>query len=138
MVRFKNILLIDDCEVDRYLLRRLVKKIKLGDRIVELENGREALINLKELADSGEDIGLSLVLVDINMPIMGGFEFLESFSKLRLEHSSLKHTKVVVMSSSETADDKKQASGHDFVVGYVPKSVESPLEFGEKIQALVA
>lgn len=135
---FKTIVLIDDCDVDRYLLRRQMKKIGFGDSIHEAEHGRQALGVLKELAANDDSSGASLILVDINMPIMGGFEFLEEFSAVRTDLPFLKNSRVVVMSSSDREQDRVRALGHEFVLGYLPKDAESPEKFSVKIHDLIA
>lgn len=137
-MKFKTIVLIDDCDVDRYLLRRQVKKICSSDSIHEAEHGRQALHMLKELAGADEASEASLILVDINMPIMGGFEFLDEFSTVRADLPFLKNSRVVVMSSSGIEQDRVRALKHEFVLGYLPKGAESPEEFREKIHDLVA
>lgn len=137
-MKFKTIFLIDDCDVDRYLLRRQIKKVCLGGSVHEAEHGRQALSMLKELAVTDDASEASLILVDINMPVMGGFEFLDEFSAVRGEWPFLKNSRVVVMSSSGMEQDRVRALKHEFVLGYLPKSAESPEEFREKIDDLVA
>lgn len=137
-MNYKNVLLIDDSDVDRYLLRRQVKKIKLAEFIHEAEHGKQALGVLEGMAEFSESSDAPLILVDINMPVMNGFEFLEAFAKLRNNGGALKNARVVMISSSDISDDKVRAASHDFVIGYITKSPESPESFKERLEELVA
>lgn len=136
-MKFKTIVLIDDSDIDRYLLRRQMKKVGLGGSVHEAKHGRQALSILKELAESDGVTEALLILVDINMPIMGGFEFLDEFSAVRGESPFLKNSRVVVISSSGMEQDRARALKHEFVLGYLPKNSESTGGFGEKIHDLV-
>ncbi|WP_299822339.1 response regulator [uncultured Pontibacter sp.] len=78
-----TILLIDDDETTNYLNHRLLSRMQVADDIRVVTNGEEALHYLnKAFAGDAEYPRPELVLVDIKMSVMDGFEFLEEYQKL--------------------------------------------------------
>ncbi len=95
----QQVLVIDDDETTRQILRRTL--IDEGWQVVEAENGRIALDRLRE-----QDV--HLILLDLMMPEMDGFEFL---TELR-NHSNLNHVPVVVVTGADlTEDDRRYLNG---------------------------
>lgn len=119
-----SVLLVDDSEADRYLMVRLLKKLGHRGRVFEAENGEEALALLREreaqVQKYGREFPPLLVLLDINMPLLNGFEFLKEFDALRnpLDYASV----VILMVTSSTREvDRSRADAFDFVGGYLEK-----------------
>ena len=119
-----SILLVDDSEADRYLMIRLLQKLGHEGRLFEAENGQEAIEFLRnreeQIAKYGQEFPPLLVFLDINMPLLNGFEFLKEFDGLRvpLDYDSV----VILMVTSSSRDtDRSRADAFDFVGGYVEK-----------------
>ncbi len=76
-----QVLLIDDDSITNYINKRIIEKSGLSKEIVVAQNGFEAL---KILSDNCSRLGTcpELIFLDINMPIMSGFEFLEEYQHL--------------------------------------------------------
>ena len=75
----KKILLVDDDPVFQAVARMMIENCQLMDFIIySFRNGEEALDHLLEIRSSPKD---SLVLLDLNMPVMNGWEFLEELKK---------------------------------------------------------
>lgn len=133
----RSILIIDDNETDRYLLKRLIKQASLTETIFEAENGREALdfltLHHNSTAQQPEGYPPMLIFLDINMPIMGGFEFLEKFGPLASEHTDLKSTVLTMFTSSANNDDKRKALQYDVVKGFMVKLPRS----GEELRIVL-
>ncbi|MEM5478428.1 response regulator [Pseudoalteromonas fuliginea] len=134
------ILIIDDNEVDRYILKRLIKEANLELTIFEKKDGQEALeflenyeANKKEHPDGFPPI---LIFLDINMPRVNGIQFLDEFAKLRkvIEISSCV---VMMFSSSEREEEKKIIMAHDFVKGYLVKGTFKAEDLKEKVLSAI-
>lgn len=106
MLSLPLVLVVDDDEAARYLSQRLLRRLGLQAQVSQASNGLEALQQLQADCLAGHTPPL-LVLLDLNMPVMGGFDFLEAFH--RLPEACRQATKVVVLSSSEQQDEARQA-----------------------------
>ena len=131
-----SILIIDDSEEDRYLLKRYLRKSGLEVTIAEAGNGEEALAfltNYEEYKEKFPGIEPPLVaFLDINMPIMNGWEFLDGFYA-KQEEIQLKPTVVVMYSTSEQDEEKARTEKFDCVKSYVVKGSYTPEGLKETI-----
>jgi CheY-like chemotaxis protein len=111
-----TILLVDDDKVDTMAVRRSFRELNITNPMVAARNGIEALECLR--GENGRDKVPSpcLVLLDLNMPRMGGIEFL---TELRND-LALRRTVVFVMTTSEAEEDRTRAYDKN-VAGYVLK-----------------
>lgn len=107
----KTIMCVDDSPTIRKLVRKALEPE--GFTIMEAENGKEALGG----AASG---GIDFFLVDVNMPVMDGFEFVEEL----LKNAAYKETPVVFL-TTESSADKKQRGKALGVRGWVVKPFEA-------------
>lgn len=111
----KSILLVEDDQVDVMTVKRALKEIHVTNPVVNLENGEEAL---KYLRDPGNEKPC-IILLDLNMPIMNGIEFLQ----IAKQDAQLRRIPVVVLTTSEEQQDK--VSSFDLgVAGYMAKPVD--------------
>ena len=124
-----RILLVDDDEVDALLVERAVKRTELPIQLQRASNGAEALALLEAKSDS-EQPPFDIVFLDLNMPIMGGFEFLETVRN----SENLRSLVVFVLSTSNHEEDLANAYRLG-VAGYLVKSTVSP-EYGRLVALL--
>ncbi|MDH5476218.1 MAG: response regulator, partial [Cyclobacteriaceae bacterium] len=82
MKKLKKILLVDDDETTNYFNQFLIEKIDAAEEVLVALNGEEALQILSSKNDAGEYANPDLILLDVNMPIMNGFEFMKAYHKL--------------------------------------------------------
>jgi len=111
-----TILLVDDDDVDMKGVRRSFRDLKITNRVVEARDGIEALTHLRGEEGNPRIAPPYLVLLDLNMPRMGGIEFL---AELRSD-PSLRRTLVFVLTTSSAEDDRKKAYEKN-VAGYILK-----------------
>ena len=116
-------LVVDDDETTRFLTRRLLQRERMPGEVVEASNGQQALELLQELCASAQPPTPVLVLVDINMPVMNGLEFLHH--QQALPTSCLQMMTTVVVSSSDAASDKQRAQ--TLASAYVTKPLTQPV-----------
>ena len=116
-----NTLIVDDNEVDRYLLKRWLKACSFEAVVSEAVNGENAIEYFHRHQETPTDgYPPAIIFLDINMPRVNGFEFLEEFARIR-EQQNLSSTVVVMFSSSPRQDDKDQAFAFDFVDRFLVK-----------------
>jgi len=136
-----SILIIDDSEADRYLLKRDLQSLDIPLAIAEAEDGEEALDFFKDHVVNKEIYPNvyppQIVFLDINMPKVNGFQFLDEFIKIRQDVNA-EQSVFIMMSSSEHEEDFKKAQSYSFVVSSVAKAKFSDRELKEKIQAVIA
>ena len=96
MDKRQNILIVDDSKFNRDILKEI-----LGEKYnyLEAENGNQAIQMI------GENIGIDLMLLDINMPQMNGFEVL----KIMKRSQCIEETPVIMISSEESVDTMREA-----------------------------
>ena len=123
-------MIIDDSRVERYILTRQLNDIGITD-ITETDDGSSAL----EYLASHKNQPPCIIFLDINMPIINGFQFLEKFTLLR-ENTALESCYIFVYSSSDRSDDKEKVTGFDFVKGFLVKGQISPEVIKTQIEAL--
>lgn len=127
-------LIVDDSDDDRYLLKRLLGRSKVAARVAEAVHGQAALDHLASI--DPQELGSlpSVIFIDINMPIMGGFEFLDAFAKLRARIPELQAVVLAMFSSSDHHDDHARAESYPFVKGYIVKMPSSADELRRTVQ----
>ncbi|MDO7745176.1 MAG: response regulator, partial [Pedobacter sp.] len=79
-----DLLVIDDDDINIFIIKKIVEKTGYDARMVAKTNGQLAIDYVKELIDSGQSLP-HLILIDINMPVLNGWEFLEAYEKLGIE-----------------------------------------------------
>lgn len=134
-------LVIDDSEVDRYLARRILAKSGAADRIFEIPSAVAALDLLSNRVEFEAKCGPCpppvVLMLDINMPRMNGFEFLEELAE-RVERGEIATDclAVAIYTSSSDQRDIERALKYPLVVDYITKPVT--VEAISRIAARVA
>ena len=99
-------MLVDDNPDDNFIHERVIRNNNYSECVIKVENGYDALAYFKNNPKNDAE-EIDLIFLDINMPGMNGWEFLEEYDKL---DSNLKKGVVIVMlTTSESEEDKKRA-----------------------------
>lgn len=120
MKKLERIMLIDDDSDTNFYNKIVLEREDASNEIIVFQNGKEALNFIKE-----ENTKIDLIFLDINMPVMSGWQFLEHYEILEKE----KQTAIIVimLTSSANFDDKKRAESFRSVKKYINKPLNSKL-----------
>lgn len=118
MTDLKQLTLIDDDDVFVFLTSRMLEKYKLVDLIKIFDNGYDALVYIKENLDNIEALP-DIILLDLSMPIMDGWQFLEEYVKINPRIG--KKITLFICSSSISPDDYTRAMNINAVSDFIIK-----------------
>lgn len=96
-----NILIIDDDEINNFIVTKLIAKIPTPSKVSTCLNGEQGIEFIKSKLGQEDQIP-DIIFLDINMPIMNGWEFLEEYEKIK---TSIKKKVVINMLSSSVYND---------------------------------
>ncbi len=117
MSKFKNVFVIDDDKVFHFIIKKLFSKNNIDISPSFYLNGLEAIEEIKEKINSGNTLP-DLILLDINMPIMDGWQFLDEFRKTGIVTQGERTTIYLVSSSDSISDINKAKEYQDQIKDY--------------------
>jgi CheY-like chemotaxis protein len=120
MKAIKNLFLVDDDEIFTFLTKRTIEETQLVDQIKIFSNGQDA-IDFLERASGNKELLPDVILLDINMPILDGWGFLEEF--ILLKPSIGKKITIYVVSTSISSYDFERAKNVSEVSDFVIKPI---------------
>ena len=120
----KSVMLIDDSSIDNFITTRMIEQSELTKDILVMESSRKALHFLKEHQTNLQDLP-DLIFLDLNMPVVDGFDFLSEFSLFPEKIKS--KCQIVVLTSSDKTEDIHTIINNRLVKRYLikPLSIES-------------
>ncbi len=111
-----NLLVIDDDDINIFIIKKIVEKTGFDINMVAKSNGKQAIDYLTEVIAEGA-IFPNLVLIDINMPVMNGWEFIEAYQEIVTEQKA----DLYILSSSVYENDIEKTKSYDSVKGFISK-----------------
>jgi CheY-like chemotaxis protein len=122
--KLNHVMLIDDSDIDNYVNEKVLRNNKIGEIIVTKKSAEEALEYLGELKNSPEEFP-DIIFLDIRMPVMDGFGFLERFDLL--PENVKKKCKIFMLSSSNDPADVERANKNPYVIKYFTKPLKDDM-----------
>lgn len=111
--------LIDDSDIDLFIQKRFLEVYQFSKKLTSYRSAEEAL---EKLNSSKGGVAPDVIFLDLNMPNVDGFGFLEAFKGLPKEIQD--RSKIVVLTSSNSQKDRAQAFTHENVVRFVTKPLK--------------
>jgi len=119
------ILCVDDDPITLMLCKKVIIKNLFSHEIITAQNGEKAINYFDEIRRSTPEAIPhklpQLIFLDLNMPVMGGWEFLECFSSF--EYSAFNNIKVVLLSSTIDPEDFEKAKKYPMVIDFLSKPI---------------
>ncbi|KEO74553.1 response regulator [Anditalea andensis] len=113
MYSFDSIVLIDDDPINNLINKRLISKLDICHKVDEFLEAEKALCTIQAMGKNGH----LLILLDINMPVMNGWDFLNQYLKV----CDVRKDKIIVLSSSIDFQDRQKAEEFNCVSGFIEK-----------------
>lgn len=112
--------IIDDDPIFIYSTKRIMKEIDFCEEIIVFNNGQEAIDGLRKISQLGTKLP-EVIFLDINMPVMTGWEFLDEV--IKLPTNNLEKTLIFIISSSVDPRDLEKVKNYDYVNNYILKPI---------------
>ena len=116
----KTIWVVDDDPIYQIIVNKIIKKSELFSSVSSFKNGKDAIDALKNALKNNERLP-DIILLDINMPIMDGWEFMEE--KLLLKPLIKDPVQIYIVSSSIALEDKNKAKNYSEIIAYLSKPI---------------
>jgi len=110
---YNTCLLIDDNYIDNFVTRKLLENSKFAQNIIVKQSPAEAITALTD-----GSVMPDVIFLDIRMPLMDGFEFLQAYDKLNIDKSRIK---IFLLSSSFDPTDIKRSLDNKYITQFIHK-----------------
>jgi CheY-like chemotaxis protein len=117
----KTIWVVDDDVIYQTIINKLIQKSGVFSAHYSFLNGKEAIIALNNTLEINEELIPNIILLDINMPIMDGWEFMEEIKKIKSKIN--KQIIIYIVSSSIAIEDRNKSKTFTDIMGYIPKPI---------------
>lgn len=119
-----TIFIVDDDPIHQQIAKIMIERQAISNHIRVFSDAQDVLDYLRTNADNPEALP-DLILLDLNMPVMDGWEFLEEYAGFCAQLP--KNIRIFVLTSSIDEKDKERVSGYSFVTGYLTKPLSKEI-----------
>ena len=116
----KVIWVVDDDPVYQIIINKIIQRSGFFSAVSTYKNGKIALDAFQQLLDNDTALP-DIILLDINMPVMDGWEFMEELGLIKPKF--MKQIVVYIVSSSIALEDKNKSKSYENILGYLSKPV---------------
>jgi CheY-like chemotaxis protein len=124
-----QILCIDDDLITLMLCKKVISKTLFSKEIITMQNGEQAIAYFNQIKNNAANdqvlIQPQLIFLDLNMPVMGGWEFLDYF--LEPEYLIFNTIKVVILSSTIDPKEFERSKKYPMVIDFLPKPISKAM-----------
>ena len=110
---FKNCLLIDDNYIDNFVTRKILESGNFAEIITVVRSATEAITSL-----TNGEVKPDVIFLDVRMPLMSGFEFLEEYDKIPIDKAGIK---IFMLSSSLDPLDMRKSTDNKYITQFIHK-----------------
>ncbi|MFV5690258.1 response regulator transcription factor [Flavobacterium sp. ZT3R25] len=116
----KVIWVVDDDAIYQIIVNKIIQRSEMFSAISTFKNGKDAIDALQNSLENDKLLP-NIILLDINMPIMDGWEFMEEMELLKSQIS--KQIIIYIVSSSIAIEDKNKSKTYPDILGYLSKPI---------------
>lgn len=120
--KLNAVMLIDDNEIDNLINQKMIESINMADNIFIHSGAKgalEYLKNIEKIKENSDKFLPEIIFLDIDMPLMDGFQFIEEFVKL--EETTKQYCKIILLTSSLDPKDIAKSKKNSLVLKYLNK-----------------
>jgi CheY-like chemotaxis protein len=116
----KVIWVVDDDAIYQIIVNKIIQRSEMFSTISSFKNGKDAIDTLQNSLENNELLP-DIILLDINMPIMDGWEFMEEMELIKPQIN--KKINIYIVSSSIAVEDKNKSKTYPDILGYLSKPI---------------
>jgi CheY-like chemotaxis protein len=118
------IFIVDDDPIHQQIANIMIRRQGIGDNVRSFSDAQEVLDHLRMYGQQPDELP-DLILLDLNMPVMDGWDFLKDYAEFY--EQLVKNIDIFVLTSSIDDTDRRKVDGYTFVRGYLTKPLSSEI-----------